>query len=106
MADEIDKGVHGDGKGARADGDMRLGDADNIDKQWRGEDRPPAAHQPERESDQRSRSRRGEDHVEKTTIVRRMPRRGILRANGVTGGAIWISRASAESGSYFDCPRG
>ena len=51
MADQIGESIGCDGEGAGADSDMRIADADDVKKEWHGENRAAAADQSERESD-------------------------------------------------------
>ena len=51
---QVGKGAGGDGNGARADRDMRVGNADDINEKRDGEDRSAAAHEPQREPDERA----------------------------------------------------
>jgi len=51
MADQIGESIGCDGKGAGADSDMRIADADDVKKERHGENRAAAADQSERESD-------------------------------------------------------
>ena len=52
MEEDAGKCVRGNRDGAGADGDMRRGDADDIDEKRHGEDRPARADKAEREPDQ------------------------------------------------------
>ena len=51
MADQIGESIGCDGERAGADSDMRIADADDVKKEWHGENRAAAADQSERESD-------------------------------------------------------
>jgi hypothetical protein len=51
MADQLGESIGCDGKGAGADSDMCIADADDVKKERHGENRTAAANQSERESD-------------------------------------------------------
>ena len=70
MAEKIEEGVDRYRRGARADGDMRIADADEIDKKRRGENRTSAADQAEDESNQHARKQGGAVAVQKWQAFR------------------------------------
>jgi hypothetical protein len=55
MAAQVGKRICGDGKGAGADGDVWIADANNIEEERHSEDRTARANQSERESDRTAR---------------------------------------------------
>ena len=51
MTEQIDKSICGDGKSARADGDVWVTDVNDVEEERHRENRTAAADQSERESD-------------------------------------------------------
>ena len=58
MGEQVGIGIDRDGQSAGPDRDMRAGDADDVEQQWRGQDRAAPADQPKAEAHEAAGSER------------------------------------------------